>query len=98
MNAGEGGHFVSSDALVDTPVVNNDGDMLGHVADVMLDVDEGRVAYAVLAHGGVLGLGEQLSIVPWRSLRLDAAHDCFVLDATRESLAATFPTEARMDM
>jgi len=84
--------------VVDTPVVNNEGDMLGHVADVMLDPDEGRVAYAVLAHGGVLGLGEQHSIVPWRSLRLDAARDCFVLDATRETLALAFPTEARMDM
>lgn len=98
MTQGGGDHVVSSDALVDTPVVNSAGDVLGHVADVMLDVADGRVAYAVLAHGGVLGLGELLSIVPWKSLRLDAAHDCFVLEATRESLAATFPTEARMDL
>lgn len=98
MSRGEGDHVVSSDALVDTPVVNTAGDVLGHVADVMLDVADGRVAYAVLAHGGVLGLGELLSMVPWKSLHLDAAHECFVLDATRESLSATFPTEARMEL
>jgi sporulation protein YlmC with PRC-barrel domain len=98
MSAHEGVHVVSSDALVDTPVVNAAGEVLGHVADVMLDVATGRVAYAVLAHGGVMGLGEQHFIVPWQSLRLDAAHECFLLDATRESLAATFPTEAPMDV
>lgn len=94
MSRGEGVQFVSSDALVDTPVVDASGDVLGRLADVMLDVAEGRVAYAVLAHGGVLGLGEQLFMIPWQSLRLDAVRDCFVLDVPREKLAATFPMEA----
>jgi sporulation protein YlmC with PRC-barrel domain len=98
VSAGEGLHVVSSDALVDTVVVNEAGDVLGRVADVMLDVAAGRVAYAVLAHGGVLGLGEQHFLVPWQSLRLDETQECFVLDATRESLASTFPVEAPMGL
>ena len=93
MSEREGAHVVSSDALVDTPVVDGDGDELGRLAYVMLDVQAGRVAYAVLAHGGVLGLGEQLFAVPWQSLRPDPDNDCFVLDVPRERLAATFPLE-----
>jgi sporulation protein YlmC with PRC-barrel domain len=70
---------VSSDAIVDVPVVNSAGDEVGRIAYLMLDVDQGRVAYAVLAHGGALGLAEQLFEVPWRSLRRDAAKERFVL-------------------
>ena len=94
MKEGGGVRFVSSDALVDAPVVDGAGAPLGRLADVMLDVADGRVAYALLAHGGVLGLGEQLFIVPWQSLRLDAVHDRFVLDVPREKLADTFAMEA----
>lgn len=89
---------VSSDAIVDVPVVNGAGDELGRIAYVMLDVAEGRVAYAVVAHGGVLGLGEQLFKVPWSSLRLDFACDRFVLDVAREKLSTSFPVEAPTDM
>jgi sporulation protein YlmC with PRC-barrel domain len=89
---------VSSDALVDAPVVNAAGDDLGRLAYVVLDVAEGRVAYAVLAHGGVLGLGEQLFAVPWKSLHLDEARECFVLDVSREKLTTSFPREVPMDL
>ena len=89
---------VSSDAIVDVPVVNRAGDELGHIAYVMLDVAEGRVAYAVVAHGGVLGLGERLFKVPWSSLRIDAASDRFILDVAREKLSTSFPVEVPTDM
>jgi sporulation protein YlmC with PRC-barrel domain len=88
MNAAEPARVVSSDDLVDAPVVNAAGDELGRVAYVMLDVAEGRVAYAVLAHGDVLGVGEQLFAVPWQSLRLDPTHERFVL----------LPSEAPVDL
>ena len=89
---------VSSDAIVDVPVVNAAGDELGYIAYVMLDVAEGRVAYAVVAHGGVLGLGERLFKVPWSSLRLDAESDRFILDVAREKLSSSFPVEVPTDM
>ena len=98
MNATRGAAVVSSDAIADAPVVNPAGDELGRIAYVMLDVLEGRVAYAVVAHGGVLGLGEQLSAVPWKRLRHNAADDSFILDVTREALAAAFPREVPTDL
>ena len=88
MNAAGPARVVSSDALVDAPVVNAAGDELGRVAYVMLDVAEGRVAYAVLSHGGGLGVGEQLFAVPWQSLRLDATQERFIL----------LPREAPVDL
>ena len=34
----------------------------------MLDMNTGQVAYAVLAFGGFLGMGEKLFAVPWPAL------------------------------
>jgi len=50
-------------------VIDRDGNVLGSISDLMLDVERGRVAYAVIATGGFVGLGEQLFAVPWGALR-----------------------------
>jgi hypothetical protein len=53
---------------------------------VMLDVPSGRIAYGVLARGGVFGIGERLFAIPWDALTLDASRKCFVLDVDRDRL------------
>lgn len=70
------------------PVVNREGVELGILEHVMLDVAEGRVLYAVIARGGVLGIGERLYAVPWNSMRRDARSHCFVVDIEPEVLDA----------
>jgi hypothetical protein len=52
----------------------------------MIDIVTGRVAYAVLSFGGVLGVGDKLFAVPWSSLQLDTEQKCFLLDADKERL------------
>jgi hypothetical protein len=52
----------------------------------MLDVDSGRISYAVLSFGGILGLGNKLFAIPWDSLRLSPHEHKFVLDVPREQL------------
>ncbi|HTS23971.1 MAG TPA: PRC-barrel domain-containing protein [Casimicrobiaceae bacterium] len=69
-------------------VVNSLGDDLGNIEAIVLDVSTGRVAYAVLSFGGVLGMGDKLFAMPWRALQLDAARERFVLDVSRERLEA----------
>lgn len=51
----------------------------------MLDVHEGRIAYAVLEFCGVLGMDDEIFVVTWRSLTLDADNECFVLDVDKEA-------------
>jgi sporulation protein YlmC with PRC-barrel domain len=70
------------------PVVNLRGVELGVLEHVMLDVPAGRLAYAVIARGGVLGIGERLYAVPWRFVRRDASSHCFVVDIEPEALDA----------
>ncbi|SAK70196.1 PRC-barrel domain-containing protein [Caballeronia glebae] len=54
-----------------------DGEDIGKISDIMLDVRGGRFAYAVLSEGGFLGMGTKLHAIPWSALTLDTAEKCF---------------------
>jgi uncharacterized protein YrrD len=77
---------MAADTLEGDAVVNTEGEDLGKIRDIMLDVRTGRVAYVVLASGGFLGVGNKLFAVPWSALTLDADRKCFVLDVQKERL------------
>lgn len=81
-----GMRVISADTLAGDEVYDPQGEKLGHIKDIMLDVDNGRIAYAVLSFGGVLGFGDKLFAIPWKALRIDHRRDCFVLDVDREKL------------
>lgn len=84
--SGPGPDVMDAKTLIGDEVVNSANDKLGTVEAIMLDVGRGRVAYAVLAFGGFLGIGEKLFAVPWRALVLDADRKCFILDVPKERL------------
>lgn len=72
--------------IADYSVRNPQGEDLGTIKDVVIDTNEGRVAYAVLSFGGLLGFGDKLFAVPWEALRHNATDDTFVLDIPKERL------------
>ena len=77
---------LACDAFVDGDVVDAQGEPVGRIAHIVLDLSRGRVAYAVLARGGVFGIGERLFTVPWEALKLDSRTGAMVLDAPRRHL------------
>ena len=56
---GPGPEIMAADTLTGNDVYNPANEKLGTIQDIMLDVPHGRVAYAVLSHGGVLGMGDR---------------------------------------
>jgi sporulation protein YlmC with PRC-barrel domain len=73
--------------LMGTRVENLQGKHLGEVEDIVIDPEDGIVAYAVLSFGGVLGLGETYFPVPWKSLQdKPGAEKTLLLDITKEQL------------
>lgn len=82
--SGPGPEVMAADTLEGDKVVNARGEDLGTIEDIMIDVQRGRVAYAVMKCGGFLGMGDKLFAIPWDALTLDANRHCFVLDADRE--------------
>jgi sporulation protein YlmC with PRC-barrel domain len=77
---------LAATTLEGDPVRNSAGDDLGTVDEIMIDLPSGRVAYAVLSFGGVLGIGSKLFAVPWNALRVDEDEQCFVLDVDKKTL------------
>jgi sporulation protein YlmC with PRC-barrel domain len=55
---------------LDFTVWSQDGEQIGEVDDMVLDLDNTSVAYVVVGTGGFLDLGEQEILVPWDSLQL----------------------------
>lgn len=74
---GPGPDIITATTLEGTRVLSADGEHLGKVLSIMLDVGPGHIAYAVLAEGGFLGVGATLHAIPWNALTLDADGKCF---------------------
>lgn len=76
---------LSTSTVMGTKVKNLEGEDLGRIEDLMIDVDYGAVAYVVLSFGGFAGFGNKLFAVPWRALK-PGPDDEFVLKADRKTL------------
>lgn len=77
---------LTAKTLIGDEIKNNEGETLGHVEDLMLDLKNGKIEYAVVAHGGVLGMGEKLFAVPWGILSVDRPGQFLVLNVDKEVL------------
>jgi hypothetical protein len=77
---------ISATSVIGTDVRNLQDENLGNIEEVMLDVVNGRVAYAVLSFGGFLGLGNKLFAIPWQALRYDPTESCYRLPVDKERL------------
>ncbi|QIE30509.1 PRC-barrel domain-containing protein [Caballeronia sp. SBC2] len=76
---GPGPEVMAASSLDGNTVISSDGDDVGKIKEIMLDVSSGRVAYAVLSSGGFLGIGDKLLAIPWSALTLDTDNKCFRL-------------------
>lgn len=53
------------------PVLGADGQTLGHCVDALAGSSSGRIAYLVVAEGGLAGVGEQLRRLDWAKAKFD---------------------------
>lgn len=83
---GPGPELMGANTLVGNDVYNAAGDDLGDIKEIMLDMHSGHVAYAVLAFGGFMGVGDKLFAVPWSALTLDTVNKRFTLNVDKSRL------------
>ena len=60
--------FLSASTLKGDKVVNRAGEDLGKIEELMIDLRDGRIAFAVLSFGGFLGMGDKLFAIPWQAI------------------------------
>jgi sporulation protein YlmC with PRC-barrel domain len=83
---GPGPKVMAADTLQGDSVYNEADEKLGEITDIMIDVPTGRVAYAVMSVGGLLGIGDKLFAIPWGALSLDTENKCFRMNVSNEQL------------
>ena len=72
--------------VIGKQVKNLDGKELGDIQDLALDQRDGRIRYAVLSYGGILGLGDKYFAVPWEALKLGKDREYFALNVKEKEL------------
>ena len=83
------GYVQKAGRLMGTPVKNLQGEQLGRVENLMVDLSAGRIIAVIISTGEFLGLGGELSAVPPTALRFNPQHDTLQLDASKEKLAGS---------
>jgi sporulation protein YlmC with PRC-barrel domain len=83
---GPGPELMGAHTLVGNDVYNVQGQDIGDIKEIMLDMHSGRVSYAVLSFEPFLSMGEKLFAVPWSALKLDTENKRFTLDVEKDRL------------
>ena len=77
---------LSASSIMGHKVVNTAGEQLGSIKELMIDLDGGLIAYAVLSFGGILGMGDKLFAIPWEALTIDEENRTLILDVDKAVL------------
>ncbi len=80
------GRLISADKVKGTAVHNTAGDSLGSIESIMIDKPSDKVAYAVLAFGGILGMGKDRRALPWNLLTYDTTQEAYIVSLDPEIL------------
>lgn len=78
--------LISSDKVEGTSVFDGAGSKLGSIHSLMIEKRGGRVSYAVLSFGGLLGLGQSYFPIPWSQLSYRNDLDGYTTTVTQAQL------------
>ena len=80
--------------MLESVVENRSKEKLGKIEDFMVGVD-GRLKYAILSHGGFLGIGDVLIPIPFDALMTGGEKGTAVLDIDKQTLEKALNFESK---
>src|SRR3954462_15560377 len=79
--------LIESDRVEGTTVYDPQGNNIGSIKRLMIEKLSGRVAYAVMSFGGLLGIGSEEHGIPWSKLTYDTSLGGYRTDISESQLA-----------
>lgn len=79
-------HALPATDLTGTKVQNLQGENIGKIQDLMIDLDSGHILYTVLSFGGFMGIGDDYFAIPMEALVFSDHDDVIKLDIDKETL------------
>jgi hypothetical protein len=87
--AGQGQIFLhKADALIGSDLHNRTGDKVGTIEDFIVERGSGRLVFAIVEIGGVLGIGGNEFAIPYERLSWSDTDNRFVTEMTKEEAEA----------
>jgi sporulation protein YlmC with PRC-barrel domain len=77
---------IKASSVIGTDVVNPNDEALGDIKEMVIDPGTGKVAYAVVAFGGFMGLGQKLVAIPLAAFSYNMSKNEYVLDVPKDRL------------
>lgn len=78
--------ILTATSIIGDEIHNLQGEHLGKIKDMMVDLDGGCITYVVIEYGGFLGIGEKLFALPFKAIKLDQVNQKFILDIDKALL------------
>ena len=75
---------LTATSIIGDKVENNKGEDLGKIDNLMINLRTGEVEYAVIEHGGLLGVGSKLFAIPFSELQVDDVKEVFILNRDKD--------------
>ncbi len=77
---------LTATSIIGDKVENPQGEDLGTIDNLMINIRTGRVEYAVVEYGSFLGIGGKLFAIPFDELRVKGDRHVFVVNRDKDYL------------
>ncbi len=78
--------YLTASSIIGDKVENLQGEHVGKIKDIMIDLTTGGIDYVVLEVGGFLGINEKLFAIPFLALKPHPHNNDFLLDVKKDFL------------
>ncbi len=78
--------FLTASSIIGDKVHNANGEHMGKIQDIMIDITSGKIEYVVIEFGGFLTIGEKYFAIPFNLLTVDPGKKAFIFNQSKEML------------
>ncbi|HEY3405376.1 MAG TPA: PRC-barrel domain-containing protein [Ohtaekwangia sp.] len=78
MRANKPVRVLNAKSIIGDKLLNNSGEDLGTIQDLMINIDDGRIEYVIIAFGGFMSLNQKYFSIPFNALTVDTEQHAFI--------------------